>query len=112
VHETSLAKRILDEVVARSGGSRVTRIRGVIAEDEALSREALGFHFAAHARATVAEGAELELELRHVTARCGACGHGFLPEHHVRLCPRCGSPQTWLEGETGVRIDSIDVSEP
>jgi len=84
----------------------------LVAEDEALNRESLAFHFTAHARGTVAAEAELMLELRHVSARCSACGLVFLPEHHVRLCPGCGSTETALSGETGVRISSLDVVEP
>jgi hydrogenase nickel incorporation protein HypA/HybF len=111
MHETALAKRVLEAVLARAGGARVVAVRGSIAEDEALSRDALAFHFAAHARGTVAEGAELALELVHVGAHCNACGQRFLPEHHVRLCPSCSSSDTTLEGELGVRVDHIDVSD-
>jgi hydrogenase nickel incorporation protein HypA/HybF len=111
MHETALAKRVLEAVLERARGARVLVVRGAVAEDEALSLEALRFHFAAHARGTVAEGARLELELRHLSARCSACRHQFLPEHHVRLCPRCGSLETVLEGEPGVRIDAIDVGD-
>lgn len=111
MHETSLARRILEEVLARANGARVLCVRGLIAEDEALSREALAFHFDAHARGTLAEGAELRLVLEHVEARCGGCGYRFRPEHHVRLCPRCGSTEARLLRETGVSIDSIDVEE-
>jgi hydrogenase nickel incorporation protein HypA/HybF len=109
MHETALAKRILDVVIARAAGSRVTRVRGEVAEDEALSHAALAFHFEAHARGTPAEGALLELELRHVDARCSSCALVFLPEHHARVCPRCGSLETVLQGETGVYVSSIDV---
>jgi hydrogenase nickel incorporation protein HypA/HybF len=109
VHETALAKRILDAVIARAEGRRVLRVRGTVAEDEALSHESLAFHFAAHARGTPVEGASLELELRHLAARCAACDASFLPEHHLRRCPRCGSFETVLEGEPGVFVESIDV---
>ena len=109
MHETALAKRILDAVIARAEGRRVIRVRGTVAEDEALSHESLAFHFAAHARGTPAEGASLELELRHLAARCAACNESFLPEHHVHRCPRCGSLDTALEGEPGVFVESIDV---
>jgi len=112
MHETALAKRILDEVLARADGRPVRRVRGVVAEDEVLSRESLAFHFRAHALGTVAAEAELFFELRHLSARCTACSHVFLPDHHVRLCPACGSASTVLDGETGVRIGSIDVEEP
>lgn len=111
MHETALAKRILEEVLSRAEGRRVRVVRGAVMEDEALSAGALGFHFEAHARGTVAQGAALELELRHVRATCQDCKQSFLPDHHVRLCPSCGSSHTILEGETGVRIDSIEVDE-
>jgi hydrogenase nickel incorporation protein HypA/HybF len=112
MHETALAKRILDAVIARAQGARVTRVRGVVAEDEALSHEALEFHFTAHARGTLAEGAVLELELRHLSARCVACAQVFLPEHHTPSCPRCGSLETSLAGTPGVFIENIDVEDP
>ncbi len=109
MHETSLARTLLDVVLARAGTARVLAIRGRIAEDEALSSQSLALHFAAHARGTTAEGAALDLELVHVRARCSACGGVFLPDHHVRLCTSCGSTDTELLDEPGVRVVSIEV---
>jgi hydrogenase nickel incorporation protein HypA/HybF len=112
MHESSLAKRIVDEVIARSGGRTVRRVLGRIAEDEALSREALELHFRAHARGTIAASAELAFTLRHLSARCKACNTLFMPDHHVQLCPACGSMDAELDGEPGVFIESILVEEP
>lgn len=112
MHETALAKQILTEVLARAEGRSVKRVAGTIAEDEALSHDALVFHFRAHARGTVAASADLSLALRHLTAHCKSCGCSFLPDHHVRLCPSCGSTETELDGEAGVRIENIVVDEP
>jgi hydrogenase nickel incorporation protein HypA/HybF len=112
MHETSLARRVLAEVLARAGGRTVRRVRGSIAEDEALDAEALRFHFRAHARGTPAEAAELEFELEHVSASCRACHARFFPEHHVHVCPRCASTDVRLDRQTGVYVESIDVEEP
>jgi hydrogenase nickel incorporation protein HypA/HybF len=109
MHETSLAKQILNAVLERAEGRRVRLVRGSIAEDEALSAEALAFHFRAHAQGSVAEFARLELELLHLSARCGACATVFLPDHHVRLCPACGSTDAVLEGHPGVHVEDIEV---
>ena len=112
MHETSLARQLLAAVLARAkaeGACRVRRVQGRLAETETLSRASLAWHFAAHARGTVAEGAHLELELVHVGARCPACGASFAPEHHLLVCPSCGAADAELEGETGLRIDSMDV---
>ena len=109
MHETSLAKQILQAVLERAGGRRVRLVRGSIAEDEALSAEALSFHFQAHARGSLAESARLEFELLHLSARCRACDMVFLPDHHVRLCPACGSTDATLEGRPGVHVEDIEV---
>jgi hydrogenase nickel incorporation protein HypA/HybF len=112
MHESSLAKQILEAVVGRAesaGARRVRVVRGWVAETESLSRESLDFHFAAHARGTPAEGARLELALIHVEARCRACGAIYAPEHHVLLCPACGSTDGEQIGRTGLGVDEVEV---
>jgi hydrogenase nickel incorporation protein HypA/HybF len=109
VHESSLARNVLDLVLARAEGARVVAVRGRVCETERLSVASVGFHFAALARETVAEGARLELAVLHARARCRVCGVEYLPEHHVLMCPACGD----LDGEaldaTGVWVDAIEV---
>jgi hydrogenase nickel incorporation protein HypA/HybF len=112
MHETALAREVLAAVLARADGRPVRVVRGLVAEDEALSAAALEFHFRAHARGTPAESARLELELRRLSARCLTCEAVFWPDHHVHLCPECGSTEAALDGEPGVRVESIEVDEP
>lgn len=112
MHESLLARQILDVVLARAhedGARRVRRVQGWIAETEALSPDSLELHFAAHARGTPAEEATLELRLLHVEARCRACARMYAPEHHLLLCPACGSTDGELIGETGLGIDTLEV---
>jgi hydrogenase nickel incorporation protein HypA/HybF len=109
MHESSLARKLVELCLQRAGGQRVRTLRGTLAETEALSHDALLLHFAAHARGTLAEGAQLELALLHVQARCLACGECYPPAHHVLLCPRCGSTEAEQLGETGLRVESIEV---
>ena len=92
MHEASLARGILQAVLAEvPPGHRVRAVRGWAAETESLSADSLGLHFTGMAMGTPAEGAELKLELTHVAARCSGCGHEYLPEHLLTLCPACGS---------------------
>ena len=107
-----MAKQVLDAVLERTTDAKVARVlcvRGWIAETEALSLESLSFHFAAHARGTPAEGATIELRLIHVEARCKSCGHIYPPEHHLLLCPGCGSTDGQLLGRTGLAVESVEV---
>jgi len=112
MHESSLGKQLLNAILAKAGeagATRVLRATGWIAETESLDPDAIAFHFEAHARGTAADGAKLQLDLRWVEARCGACGDVYKPEHHLTLCPACGSTEAELLGDTGVAIESIEV---
>jgi hydrogenase nickel incorporation protein HypA/HybF len=111
MHESALARQLVELCLQRCGAERVRVVRGTLAETEQLSRQALALHFEAHARGTAAAGARLELELVHVRARCLGCEHVYLPEHHLLLCPSCGSTEAETLGESALRIDSIDVEE-
>ncbi len=113
MHEASLARGILDAVLAKvPPGHRVRKVRGWAAETESLSADSLGMHFTGMAQGTAAEGAALELAVTHVAARCSACAHEYLPEHHLTLCPECGSPDGELLGRTGIVVDELVVVEP
>ncbi len=113
MHESSLARAILELALARTadaGGGRIVRVTGRIAETEALSREALSLNFAAQAVGTPAAGAELALALEHVKARCRGCETVYEPDHHVTLCPGCGSLDGEELGERGVWIAAIETA--
>jgi hydrogenase nickel incorporation protein HypA/HybF len=109
VHESSLAKQIVELCLARAQGARVRRVHGWVAETEILSREAIELNFAAQARGTLAEGAQLVIELVHVRARCRGCEQVYRPEHHLLLCPACGATDGEQFGRTGMKIESIEV---
>jgi hydrogenase nickel insertion protein HypA len=112
MHESSLGRDIVRAVVDKAteaGALKVRVVRGFVAETEWLNPEAIVFHFQAHARGTVAESARLELTTSWIEADCTQCGERYKPDHHVLLCPRCGSTEAKLLGETGLRIDTIEV---
>ena len=111
MHEASLARGILAAILDQVGpGERVRVVRGWLAQTEVLDPLSIRMHFLGMARGTVAEGAALELKLTHVAARCLDCATEYLPEHHLTLCPACGSTEAELIGEVGLGIDEIDVA--
>lgn len=112
MHEASLARDLLGAVLGSLPAGvlvRVTSVRGWVGETEALSPDSLRFHFAAFAHGTPAEGASLDLRVEHIEATCNACGATYLPEHHLTICPHCGSTDGEILGEPGVKIEEIDV---
>jgi hydrogenase nickel incorporation protein HypA/HybF len=112
MHESSLGRDIVRLVVEKAReaeATRVKRVTGFIAETEWLNPEAIVFHFQAHAQGTIAEGAQLELATLWIEADCANCGIRYKPDHHVLLCPQCGSIDAKLSHEPGLRIESIEV---
>src|SRR5687767_1539194 len=115
MHESSLAKQILElalKAVEGEHAPRIRAVRGFVAETEALNPVALELHFNAYARDTAAHGARLELRVTHVRARCLECAHDYAPDHHVMLCPGCGSAEAELLGHTGFGIETIEIEDP
>lgn len=112
MHESSIARQILTAAVEQAreaGAGHVRAVRGWIAETESLSADSVAFHFEACARGTPAEGARLVLTVSRIAARCRACDLVYEPEHHVLLCPACGSTEATLAREPGLGIESIEV---
>lgn len=112
MHESSLGRDIVRTVVEKAtqeGASRIRRVHGFVAETEWLNPEAIVFHFRAHAKGTIAEDAHLELKTAWIEASCRQCKEIYKPDHHVLLCPHCGSTEADLLGEPGLRIDSMEV---
>lgn len=109
MHEASLARGLLSAAL-ESTDDRIVALRGWVAESESLSLQALQMHFDAAATGTRAEGARLELELTHLSAVCGGCGATYLPEHHLLLCPDCGSTDGELQGQPGLGIRELTVT--
>jgi hydrogenase nickel incorporation protein HypA/HybF len=102
VHEWGLARRLLKIIETEAEARRLTRVSRVRLETGALSdaeRESLRFNFAAVARGTVADRAELDIVERPVTARCPACSAEVALTSHDQACPRCGA-RPLIPGET------------
>jgi hydrogenase nickel incorporation protein HypA/HybF len=110
MHESSLAKKLLEAALERAPDRRIVAVHGWVADTEAMDRASLTFHFVAHARGTRAETARLELRLELVAAHCVQCGKRYSPDHQMTLCPRCGGTEAQLSGRTGIGIDAIDVA--
>ena len=112
MHESQLARQVLDAVLARADAEKATRIlvvRAWLADPEGLSPESLRFHFAAHARGTLAEGARLGISITRIAARCRACGEVFETEEHVPVCPTCDATACDWTRPPGLGIDDMDV---
>jgi len=109
MHESSLARKLLDAALELAPDGKIVAVHGWIADTEAMDGASVALHFAAYARATRAETARLHIRIEQVEARCVQCGERYAPDHMMTLCPRCGGSEAQLFGRTGIGIDAIDV---
>jgi hydrogenase nickel incorporation protein HypA/HybF len=49
------------------------------------------------------------MRCERLAAKCLRCGERYEPDHHLLLCPRCGSTDGELLGEPMLRVDEIVV---
>ena len=55
------------------------------------------------------KGCELKVNLIPAVTRCGGCGAEYGTVAHGKICPKCGSDQTWLLRGNEVEIKEIEV---
>lgn len=92
MHETTIVMgliRIVETHAARVGASRVTRIRLKVGRLRAVEPQQLCSCFEMFAEGTVAEGAELAIDLLGVRGRCRACATEFAVANYHFACPAC-----------------------
>jgi hydrogenase nickel incorporation protein HypA/HybF len=112
MHEFSIVRSLLDLVeryVRENGGGRVTRVVvrvGVVSgADPYLLRTA----FETFREGTVAEGAELEIEIERMRLRCLDCGKETEREEPRFSCPSCGSLHVEVSGGEDLILKRLEI---
>ena len=95
MHELSLVQGILQaalDEVEKASGRRIKEIHAKVRES--------GHHMEAHslqallemiAKGTIAEGAEMKIEVIPPTLRCKECGFSPIAQGSTLICPHCRS---------------------
>jgi len=114
MHETSVAREILEIVAKEAAENGAPRVLGVRIRAGAFSHidaGALRFAFDALKEETAASGAVLEVERARVSGTCGSCRATFEAENLETSCPGCGGMEIRWDGEPHVHVVSIDVDD-
>jgi len=99
----------IEEMAGPQGFSRVRRVRLVMGMLSHVEPEAIRFCFDVVARATMVEGAVLEIERPAGQVWCTACSRAAEIESRDQLCPHCGSGQWVLTGGEQMRLAELEV---
>ena len=124
MHELSLSSAIIDTVVRHAEGRPVSSVEMRIGRLRQVVPDSLSFYFEIVSRDTVAEGAELDLDLVDALMRCPSCSHEWDPapppaeeEEQIMLLPQfrcsaCGEAGAEVLRGQEFEVDSIVVEEP
>ncbi|NLY55679.1 MAG: hydrogenase maturation nickel metallochaperone HypA [Firmicutes bacterium] len=114
MHELSIALSLLDlitEECQKHGVERLKKIKVVAGELAGVVPEALKFSFEVVSEGTVAEGAELEVEVRPLQAVCQDCGAEFIIENMKFRCPQCRSRDLKRSAGDELFIDYLETAD-
>ncbi len=112
MHEMAIAQSII-EIVEREARKHnsgcVKRVKVQIGEFSGVVREALEFSFEVAKSGTIAENAELEVEVIGFKAKCKACNFEINGVDDFNLfCPNCGEPMEIVSGRE-MRVEYIEI---
>jgi hydrogenase nickel incorporation protein HypA/HybF len=111
MHELAIAESIARSTLRHAGERSVLRIDVRVGALRQVIPGSLAFAFAAVAKGTPLERAELALAHVPVRGRCEACGvEGGMRELPLR-CERCGSLQVEVLAGEELCLESIEVED-
>lgn len=93
MHSLRMAENILQLVLREAGkhaGKRVASIHVILPDRDSTESESLAFCLEAMSQGTAAEGAQIEIEVVPILARCPRCEKDFVVDpYHPDACPQC-----------------------
>jgi hydrogenase nickel incorporation protein HypA/HybF len=109
MHEMAITQSVVDAVCEHAAGRHVQSVKVEIGALCAIVPDAMQFCFELAVEGTVADGAQLDLNIQPGLARCRTCGETFELPDMILLCP-CGSADVEVTAGRDLRILSMEVS--
>ncbi|CAA9378405.1 MAG: [NiFe] hydrogenase nickel incorporation protein HypA [uncultured Nocardioidaceae bacterium] len=110
MHEMAITQSVVDMVVERTAGRRVTCVRLEVGRLSGVVADALRFCFDLATADTSLEGAELAIDETVGRATCRTCGDEFEVNDLILLCP-CGSADVHILTGRELRVASVEMEE-
>jgi hydrogenase nickel incorporation protein HypA/HybF len=112
MHEVSLIESVVAIVADECRRQAFSRVRMIRLQVGALGHaepEALKFCFEAVTKGTVADGAQLLIEVIHGEGRCSACRQLVAMSDRFASCPHCGSSNVFMTAGYELRVAELEV---
>ena len=112
MHELGIvfhAIRTVERVGQENGLTRVASVTMELGQvSGAVARELVSCWDWAVQRSDLLRGAALRIETLEAVTYCGGCGRDYPTVPQGRICPYCGSEDTWLLRGDGISIKEIE----
>lgn len=109
MHEMSLTYSVVEAICTHAAGRRVTRVNLEVGALTAVVPDAMRFCFDLATEGTVAEGAELHIDMPVGRAHCNTCDEDFDLPDLILLCRHCGSADVAVVSGRQLKIVSMEV---
>ncbi len=114
MHEMSICMSIVDSLEASAKANNYKAINKVwleIGPFSGVEVSALEFSFEVAVRASIADGAELEIIQTQASAWCFSCDKTVVVKQRYDTCPLCDSSQLTVTGGEELKIKQISIKE-
>ena len=112
MHEHGIAQQMVNVALRHAQdhhAQRITQFRIEMNQAADESEDSLRFYLEHLTRATVAEGAQIDIDRVPNHAVCLDCGSQFEPEYVGQVCPQCSSMHVTSHQLEEFRLASIDI---
>jgi hydrogenase nickel incorporation protein HypA/HybF len=112
MHEFSIVQNLLElleEEVEKHKAKRVCRVEVLVGLLSGVEPHLLELAFETFKEGTVAEKAELVLQIEKLKIFCEDCGKEFEKEELNALCPSCGGLNTRIVGGQELLLKSVEL---
>ncbi len=113
MHEGQFTEQIVETILnelKKYPGKTPKKVEVVVGEIYHLEKESVRMHYDLLTKGSPLEGAALVLEEEPVRVKCRVCGEtGAVEDHHLLICPECGSQDVEAVSGKEILIRSIEV---
>ncbi len=112
MHELSIAMslvEIIKDECQKNKVEKLKKVKLVVGQMAGIVPDSLQFGFEVVSEGTPAEGAELEIEVKPITACCQKCGANFEVTEFRFRCPQCQSLAVKKQGGDELYIEYLET---
>jgi hydrogenase nickel incorporation protein HypA/HybF len=110
MHELAITQSVVDAVIERTGGARVTSVRVRVGRLSGVVPDAMTFCFELVTAGTPLAGADLQIEQPAGQGHCRRCDQDLELTDLILLCP-CGSADVEVVAGRELAVSSVTVEQ-